>query len=124
MSRSPSTNEYVEIRLSTTSKTTDDLSSFFAENIGDDETLVYSGELIFSTDGSGPVGGPKDFDYIVEFDEPFIYDPTAGNLLYEFRHAKRRHYGWQQDSRHFHLQQAGGGCRAPQVAGMRRTVRL
>ena len=91
-----STTEYIEIRLSTTSKTTDDLSSFFAENIGDDETLVYSGELVLSTGGSGPAGGPKSFDYIVDFDEPFIYDPTAGNLLYELRLRNPDSY-WQRD---------------------------
>ncbi|MCA9197799.1 MAG: hypothetical protein KDA87_09690 [Planctomycetales bacterium] len=34
-----------------------------------------------STDNLGPVGGPKSFDYGIEFDSPFTFDPTAGNLL-------------------------------------------
>jgi hypothetical protein len=86
--------EYVEIRFSTTSRTTDDLSTTLAENIGDDEKLVYSGSLTLSTDASGPEGGPKDFDYAIEFDEPFVYDRTEGNLLVEWRIRNRDQGGF------------------------------
>ena len=69
------------ILLSTTA--VDDLSTTFANNIGDDETLVFEGTLTWQTDASGP--GPRAFDYSVQFDKPFRYDPRQGqNLLLEF----------------------------------------
>ena len=67
-----------EWRLSTTEKTPDTLSIRFRENIGIDETLVYSGDWTLSTKGGL---GLKDFDYVLEFDEPFYYDPIQGDLL-------------------------------------------
>ncbi len=67
--------------LSTTAA--DGLSTTFANNIGDDETLVFDGTVTWQTDTSGP--GPRDFDFVVQFDEPFSYDPSQGrNLLLEF----------------------------------------
>ena len=61
------------------------MSSWFDENHGADITLVYAGELTMSTQGAGPAGGPNPFDYVIEFDEPFVYDSSAGNLLVEWR---------------------------------------
>ena len=70
----------LELRLSTAAPGT--LSSTFATNIGNDETLVYSGSITLQTDGAGgPPGGPRPFDYLFEFQTPFIYDPNQGNLL-------------------------------------------
>ena len=71
-----------ELNLSTTDHTS--LTSQFAKNRGSDVTKVYSGELQFLTDGSGPVSGPRNFDYVIDFDQPFAYDPGQGNLLVEW----------------------------------------
>ena len=33
----------------------------------------------------GPAGGPKDFDYHVDFEDGFVYDPNKGHLLLDWR---------------------------------------
>jgi hypothetical protein len=55
----------------------------FDENVGADETLVYSGPIVNSTQNIGPSEGPKVFDMIVELQTPFYYDPTQGHLLFD-----------------------------------------
>ena len=73
----------LEVRLSTTSSGPNDMNMTFASNRGADDTLVYSGPFTFRTDGSGPDEGPRPFDYVVELETPFYYDPSLGNLLRE-----------------------------------------
>jgi hypothetical protein len=71
----------IQIKLSTTARAPDALSSTFADNIGPDNTLVYSGSLtLSSTNAAGP-GGTHVFDIRIVFQTPFLYDPSAGNLL-------------------------------------------
>lgn len=74
-----------ELRLSTTDYEPGTLSPWLDDNLGDDTTIVYSGNLTMSTQGTGSSGGPCSFDYVIEFDEPFVYDPSAGNLLVDWR---------------------------------------
>lgn len=73
----------IEIRLSTTAQAVDGLSLTFANNIGPDETTVFSGALSLSSADTGPVlpAVPKDFDINIVFDAGFTYDPLLGNLL-------------------------------------------
>ncbi|MCA9167834.1 MAG: hypothetical protein KDB23_09210 [Planctomycetales bacterium] len=47
--------------------------------------MVYHGDWSTTTQGRGPDGGPKEFDIRMEFQQPFHYDPSHGNLLYDFR---------------------------------------
>ena len=69
----------VQIALSTTQRQPDGLSSIFAENIGADNMLVYSGELIVT--GSGSFG-----DIVrIQLEQPFLYDANAGSLLLDVR---------------------------------------
>jgi len=70
----------VECYLSTTYKTPQTLSTRFSDNTGADQKLIYSGDWTLSTDGGA---GLKDFDYVLEFDEPFYYDPSQGDLLFD-----------------------------------------
>lgn len=68
----------VRISLSTTvrgDETGTTLGSSFADNIGADQTLVYSGALTLTTTS------PGSFDYLVTLDSAFTYDPSLGNLL-------------------------------------------
>ena len=68
----------VIFNLSTTSfgdETGTPLSSVFANNIGSDETTVFSGALSFAAPAT------NDFEYVVNFSTPFLYDPAQGNLL-------------------------------------------
>jgi len=71
----------LKISLSTTDRQFDDLDFVFEDNIGLDETVVFDGEVLVSTEAIGPEFGPKEFDYRYDFTTPFTYDPTQGNLL-------------------------------------------
>ncbi len=69
----------VEIHLSTTTRNPDSLSFTFAENIGANETTVFSGSLrLYDT-------APGDYGIQIEFQTPFLYDYRAGNLLLDVR---------------------------------------
>lgn len=75
----------IEIRLSTTAATPEALNATFAQNIGPDETVVFSGALEISSRFLGPPNGPKDFDIRVPLATPFFYAPALGNLLVDIR---------------------------------------
>jgi hypothetical protein len=72
----------IVIRLSTTQRGDEGntLSAIFADNVGADDTVVYSGALTLTTaaNGNQPV---SPFDYSIVFQNPYIYDPSEGNLL-------------------------------------------
>jgi hypothetical protein len=40
---------------------------------------------VLSTRNAGPAAGPRDFDIVIDLRTPFLYDPSAGNLLLESR---------------------------------------
>lgn len=68
----------VLINLSTTSfgdESGTPLGSNFAGNVGANVQSVYSGALSFAAPTT------NGFEYIVNFSNPFLYDPTKGNLL-------------------------------------------
>jgi hypothetical protein len=69
------------IDLSTTSAAPDMLDPIFSNNIGPDNTAVYSGSLSLSSSFTGTTGGSKDFDISIQLQKPFLYDNTLGNLL-------------------------------------------
>ena len=73
----------VVIQLSTTSAGADESGSLpsttFADNLGGDTTTVFSGALTLTTAATGI--GAQPFDYTVTFSTPFLYNPSAGNLL-------------------------------------------
>jgi hypothetical protein len=75
----------VRIDLSTTSAAPDALSTAFANNVGGDDTTVFSGALPLSSAKTGPAAGPKDFDIVINLTTPFVYDRSAGNLLLDVR---------------------------------------
>jgi len=80
-----STIPNIQINLSTTSLLPDVLSTTFTENVGDDETIVYNGELLLSSANIGDPKQPKDFDIVIDLQNPFFYDPNQGNLLLDVR---------------------------------------
>ena len=76
----------IQINMSTTLTTPAGLSTSFADNIGADDLIVFAeGPLALSSSATGPIGGPKDFDIVVNLTTPYLYDPTAGNLLLDVR---------------------------------------
>ena len=67
--------------LSTTSKAVDGLSTNFAANRGADALdVIGRGDIVFST-AAAMDGDVRAFDVVFNFDNPFLYDPSAGNLL-------------------------------------------
>lgn len=84
----PTTFDLIELRLSTTTKANDALDAVvFDNNIGADDTLVFSGSFTWDACGPGtdPCSGPypQPFDLAIPLTTPFTYDPAAGNLLLE-----------------------------------------
>ncbi len=83
----------IQINMSTTPLELSSLTGIFADNVGGDDIIVVDrGGLTLSSSFTGPVNGPKDFDIIIDFDTPFVYDPSLGNLLLDIRN-----YAGQQD---------------------------
>jgi hypothetical protein len=75
------TVDSIEVRLSTTSTAADGLDNVdFDNNIGPDATLVYSGSLLWPIPSAG---SPRPFELPITLTAPFVYDPSAGNLLLE-----------------------------------------
>ena len=70
------------LRLSTTSSAT--LDDNFESNITSPVEEVLNREIVIETANLGPVGGPKEFDYVIQLDEPYLYDTTQGNLLFDW----------------------------------------
>jgi len=76
----------IQINFSTTTKEPDQLSQTFADNVGVDDTVVYNrGSLALASAFTGAAGGPKAFDINIDLTTPFLYNPTAGNLLLDVR---------------------------------------
>ncbi len=65
----------IQIRLSTSALGPDVISETFANNIGADQTLVYSGALHFFDTGTAG------YTIHIPLQTPFIYNHNAGNLL-------------------------------------------
>jgi hypothetical protein len=72
----------MQINLSTTAFGPDALSAVFAANVGANDTVVFSGFLAIS---SPALGTPHAFDVVVTLTTPFLFDPAAGNLLFDVR---------------------------------------
>jgi hypothetical protein len=60
------------------------MSTTFANNIGSDNTLVFSGPKNVSSPGcAGP--SPCPFDVVIPLSTPFVYNPAAGTLLVDIQ---------------------------------------
>jgi len=73
------THPNVRISLSTTSAGPDSLSTTFADNVGGDDLVVFSGSLSLSSSFLGTA--PKAFDISIPFSSSFLYNPSSGNNL-------------------------------------------
>ena len=68
------------VALSTTDRGPDELSTTFADNVGPDNTIVFDGTVNFESSGSMGLDLGV-FDITINFTTPFVYDPSAGDLL-------------------------------------------
>jgi hypothetical protein len=69
----------VEIRFSTSATPLEQMSSNYAQNKGSDELTVFLHQNVALSGAGG--AGPNPFDIRFNFDRPFVYDPSKGNLL-------------------------------------------
>ena len=80
----------LQVNLSTTLKTADHLSAVFAENIGDDETVVFGPRNYIPPGGnSSSCPAPQTFatGQELNLDIAFYYDPARGSLLMDLRQS-------------------------------------
>ena len=71
----------VQVNLSTIQRGPDELSTVFSENVGPDDTVIFSGQLETVLIG-GHRDGPETFVFeIWSYSKLFFYNPKAGNLL-------------------------------------------
>ena len=71
----------VQINLSTTHVAPSAMSVFFAQNVGPDEKVVFpQGLLHLQSKGLG-------FDIVVGLLNPYVYDPSLGNLLLDIKYG-------------------------------------
>ena len=82
----PSTLSNVQISLSTTTSSSTSLDTTFANNVGLDNTQVFSGPLTLSSQATDSGNGTTPaFDISIPLTTPFLYDPSQGNLLMDIR---------------------------------------
>lgn len=72
----------VEIHLSTSPRAPDGLSPVFSDNVGQDDTKVFSGSLLLINSSRS---NPEPYETHVLLDTNFWYNPTRGNLLLDVR---------------------------------------
>jgi hypothetical protein len=70
-----------QLRLSTTATSPEDLNSRFDANFGPDVTQVYRGPVSLVADANTLSSVPRGFYQTSYPQEPFLYDPSRGNLL-------------------------------------------
>jgi hypothetical protein len=73
----------IQIRASTTLTTPQTLSPAYSLNRGSDEQLLYSHSSVTLFGAAGQAVNPFDIKFL--FDQPFVYDPSKGNLLLDFQ---------------------------------------
>lgn len=72
----------VTIKMSTTTVTEGNLNSFFADNVGKDETVVFQGDLSLAAPSCNT--NPCPFADPLNLTRSFTFNPEEGNLLVEF----------------------------------------
>jgi len=73
----------VMITMSTTQAAPDTLSGTFADNVGPDEKVIWSGDLTISAPDCSQAVCP--FVVNIPFQNTFEFDPALGNLLVDIR---------------------------------------
>jgi len=74
----------IEVRLSHTSITPDTMSTTFSNNVGSDETIVFSDYIRFS---SSYTSGVNPFDIVIDINNIFTYN-GYDNLLLQIKHSR------------------------------------
>jgi len=74
----------IQVRMSTIPGQPDSLSPTFANNIGANEIMTFSGAVEWHALHHTPSLIPEPFDLRIDLQQPFLYQPSMGNLLVDF----------------------------------------
>ncbi len=92
------------------------MSTTYANNVGPDDTVVYSGPAILSSPGcAGPA--PCAFDQQLTLTTPFLYNPTLGSLLVDLQYTGYTATAGSLDGALFPLPPGGGVAHVSGVSG-------
>lgn len=92
------------------------MSTTYANNIGTDNTLVYSGPATLSSPGcAGP--SPCPFDQVLTLTTPFLYNPTLGSLLVDVQYTGYTATAGSLDGALFPLPPGGAVAHVSGVSG-------
>ena len=80
----PRVVDFHHLSLVMSTAESDELADTFSASHGPNPVTVFDGELVLTTNASGPEDGPRPFDYRFAFDTPYLYDPSQGHLMLEF----------------------------------------
>jgi len=73
-------NVTIELATTTTSAT-DTSDGMVADFLTTNVQTVFAGDVVVSSNYTGPALGPKDFDIVFDFTTPYTYNPASGNLV-------------------------------------------
>lgn len=79
----PFAHTVVDLQINLSTAAVFPLSSSYATNVGSDDTTVFRGPLAMNV--VSPKGGLRPFEIVIPLTTPFVYDPSAGDLLLDLR---------------------------------------
>ena|SRR2546429_3963372 len=79
----------LQVNLSTVARAPDSLSANFADNAASNDTIVFGPGSLAIQSGFSPMGSPEGFTIQIVLATPFLYDPAAGNLLFDRQKLRR-----------------------------------
>ena len=92
------------------------MSPTYANNVGPDDTVVYSGPAVLSSPGcAGP--SPCPFDQVITLTTPFLYNPTLGSLLVDLQYTGYTATSGSLDGALFPLPPGGAVAHVSGVSG-------
>jgi hypothetical protein len=83
----------LQINLSTTPRSPDNLSAVFADNVGTNDMVVFQGTIAVSSPTSASTGAAP-FEILIPLTNPFLFDPAQGNLLIDVRNKSGSTVGY------------------------------
>jgi len=79
----PFTHTVADLQVNLSTAAVTPLSASYATNVGSDDTVVFAGPLAMNV--ASPMGGLRPFEIVIPLQTPFLYDPSAGDLLLDLR---------------------------------------